>query len=132
MWKISDNVFISGRKTGRTKPKTPFAISGKQYLELKKNEQEKKQKELEEKERRKRVREEKRKMKNEQCSKNKRKVTDKHTTNASSKFVDIDTNFCGTCKGREGWDDGDLWISCNQCELWYHKNCLSENFVGMT
>jgi hypothetical protein len=56
--KISENTIIT-RKPVKTKPKTPSAISGKEFRDNLKEQQEKKENELKEKERRKKEREEK-------------------------------------------------------------------------
>lgn len=136
--KIADTTIIS-RKTVKSKPKLPSAISGKEYLSNLQMQQEKKENELQDKERKKREREEK-KRKNDDAKKsrqtrNRAISNEDDILNASSDDDDSlpeIRNVCGACEGHEDWDDRKQWIGCNQCTLWYHKSCLSEEIANLS
>ena len=147
--KISDRTIIT-RKVTKTKPKTPSAISGSEYLSNLRKQQDKKENEIKEKEKRKKEREENKNNKASTNKRNKRPLTDDeaeedeqeevlneediiYASTDDEDLLDIEMkNVCGACEGDEGWDDGDKWLGCNSCDRWFHKTCLSVNFDGMT
>ena len=146
--KISENTIIT-RKPVKTKPKTPSAISGKEFRDNLKEQQEKKENELKEKERRKKEREEKKLIKSSTKKTNKRKIiqtvevrddeiieetsSEEEILFAASSDDDIDgLNVCAACGGDEDWGKGNKWIGCNKCSGWVHKACISLEIEAMT
>ena len=146
--KISDNTIVQSKKVPKRKPKTPSAISGKDYIANLRQAQEKKEKELKEKEQRKQLREEKRKMKTTDATK---KIMEKQFSDGDStveedviqeemvfassdedELFDVEQNMCGACEGSEDWKEGYKWVGCNKCIRWFHKSCLSKNIEEMT
>jgi hypothetical protein len=148
--KISDKTIIT-RKITKTKPKTPSAISGTEYLSNLRKQQDKKENKLKEKERRKTEREEKKLKKgNAKTNKKNKKQTEEKEdedeqvineedivyarSSDDEDLIDIEMNqnICGACEGGEDWDDGDKWLGCNLCDRWDHKTCLSGQIETMS
>ena len=43
-----------------------------------------------------------------------------------------DSQVCQACLGKERWEEGHAWLECaaSWCSLWFHKDCISENFAS--
>lgn len=150
--KISDSIIIPSKKTPKRKPKTPAAVSGKDYIRNLKAIQRNRENEQNEKEKRKQLREEKKKAKvaaAEERKKNKKKskapvatVTptveesdseEEQVIYASSdELEELNSNVCGACEGNEDWEVGEKWIGCISCDRWFHKSCLSGRVEAMS
>lgn len=156
--KIADHVLIT-RKNVKTKPKAPPAISGKQYCEYLKKQQDEKKRLFDEKEKRKLERLQKgktQKNKSQKGKKRKRTVEDtseeeiveetdeedegKQEENQmvldsdSDCSLKIDNEMCNACYGKENWSVPEAWIGCSgrRCEKWFHKECISGDICSMT
>ena len=145
---MSQRMPTGNKKTAKNKPKTPSALSTKDYVSNLKAKQEKKQREAVEKEKRKRNCEEKKKLKDLQPSK--RKKTNIETLLESSdesdrdevesgvvyassdEEEDLNVEYCTACEGKNDWEDGTKWIGCNTCPRWFHRTCLHKDFEKMT
>ena len=131
--KISDHVMIT-RKVTKTKPKTPPAISGKEYCDFLQKQQQEKSRKVREKEQRRQERIQK-------GTKRKRTEGDQEVESLEMVLMsddDIsleqDSDICFACYGTEGWEVPELWIGCSGigCDKWYHKDCLSTDISNMT
>ena len=151
-FQIAPSLVLTRKFAFMTKPKTPSAISGKEYIDVETRNQIEKQRKLTEKEQRKRKREERQKI----VALNKVKKSVKRKLIEVSSDAEEDNNreeecsiayddssgdealneedSCFACLSNDDWCNADVWIGCSgrKCTKWAHKSCISDEVIQMS
>ena len=139
MYVIDEKTVIS-RPVQKTKPKTPFGLTGVMAYNYSLSAQKRKQEELEKKQARKEAREEAReeKLKGKNKGKSKKRVPD---SSSSDESIDVSpiaprkkriSQYCSLCLTSEDLTKTLYWIGCGSCPRWYHTWCAGEEYQGMS
>ena len=136
-----DPELLDLKKTPKTKPTRPSAVSGNGYYihmqkKLKEKAEEQKRKEMRQKER-----EEKRKQKENIKQKKTQAVqSDVSEDGEEIRMIMDDSDVviggnnedCAACGGNEESENVETWIGCSDCFRWFHKYCIEGGYDTMS